>query len=223
MVNPVRGRARTIASSSRATQPSVQLSGESVTGPQESLSALREEDTIQQAHTDSTSSITKKNVRGCTRGIALRKLNSKNKQKLVVHMDPTQGRPLDSLESAKLSSELGIISRDSMSVPIKWKAIDDTELSMAIDLLEMNLTIDNLDEETVENALEILKHRSRYQRHRLNKHFKKFDSVEEAIRNKPSFGGLTQQNWESLCTNLFSDQKYKVQSFFIYFYSFLYM
>lgn len=44
----------------------------------------------------------------------------------------------------------------------------------------------------------------------LNKHFKKFSTVEEAIQNKPSFGGLTQENWEELCTTLFSDTKYQV-------------
>ncbi|KAG8390567.1 hypothetical protein BUALT_Bualt01G0096900 [Buddleja alternifolia] len=34
-------------------------------------------------------------------------------------------------------------------------------------------------------------------------------AVEEAIRNKPSFGGLTQRNWETLCTTLFNDPKYQ--------------
>ncbi|KAG8391515.1 hypothetical protein BUALT_Bualt01G0195700 [Buddleja alternifolia] len=57
----------------------------------------------------------KKNIRGCTRGIALRKLNKKNNnEKLVIHIDPEQGRPVDSVESAKLSRELGQISRESL-------------------------------------------------------------------------------------------------------------
>ncbi|KAG8379694.1 hypothetical protein BUALT_Bualt07G0115600 [Buddleja alternifolia] len=34
-------------------------------------------------------------------------------------------------------------------------------------------------------------------------------AVEEAIRNKPSFGGLTQKNWEILYTTLFNDPKYQ--------------
>lgn len=75
--------------------------------------------------------------------------------------------------------------------------------------MQLTLSIDNPNEETVENVLALLKHRSRHQRHRLNKHFKKFSMVEEAIQNKPSFGGLTQENWEELC-QLFSDPKYQV-------------
>lgn len=63
--------------------------------------------------------------------------------------------------------------------------------------------------------MDLLKHRVRHQRHRLNKHFKKFSSLEEAIQNKPSFGGLSQENWEELCTTLFSDPKYRVLFYFL--------
>ncbi|XP_012853077.1 PREDICTED: uncharacterized protein LOC105972649 isoform X1 [Erythranthe guttata] len=92
---------------------------------------------------------------------------------------------------------------------LKWKDFEKSELSVAFDQLGMHLSIDNPEEETKENVLELLKHRIRHQRHRLNKHFGKFTSLEEAIRNKPYFGGLTQANWELLCTNLFSDPQYQ--------------
>ncbi|KAG8386668.1 hypothetical protein BUALT_Bualt03G0173000 [Buddleja alternifolia] len=72
----------------------------------------------------------------------------------------------------------------------------------------MNLKIDNPTEENIEDVMVILKNCCRTQRHKLNKHFKKFCSMEEAIRNKPSFEGLTQKNSETLCTTLFNDPKY---------------
>ncbi|KAG8367881.1 hypothetical protein BUALT_Bualt16G0118700 [Buddleja alternifolia] len=82
----------------------------------------------------------KKNIRGCTRGIALRKLNKKNNnEKLVIHIDPEQGRPVDSVESAKLSRELGQISRESLRVPIKWKDLDREDFMLAFDQLDMVL------------------------------------------------------------------------------------
>ncbi|KAG8383125.1 hypothetical protein BUALT_Bualt05G0152200 [Buddleja alternifolia] len=77
-----------------------------------------------------------KSVRGPTRGIVLRKLNKKNKDKLIIHIDPVQRRPIDSVESAKLSSELGQLSRESLPVPNKWKNFKKTELMTAFTQLD---------------------------------------------------------------------------------------
>ncbi|KAG8391246.1 hypothetical protein BUALT_Bualt01G0168100 [Buddleja alternifolia] len=177
--------------------------------PQGSLSPSQTDVNIPQTPSSGADSNTQKSVRGPTRGIALRKLNKKNKDKLIIHIDLVQRRAVDSVESAKLSSKLGQIARESLPVPNKWKNFKKTELMAAFTQLDMNLKIDNPTEENIEDVMVILKNRCRTQRHKLNKHFKKFCSVEEAIRNKPSFGGLTQKNWETLCTTHFNDPKYQ--------------
>ncbi|KAG8383121.1 hypothetical protein BUALT_Bualt05G0151800 [Buddleja alternifolia] len=82
-----------------------------------------------------------KSVRGPTRGIVLRKLNKKNKDKLIIHIDPVQRRPIDSVESAKLSSELGQLSRESLPVPNKWKNFKKTELMTAFTQLDERCNI----------------------------------------------------------------------------------
>lgn len=56
-------------------------------------------------------------------------------------MDPDLRRPVDSVESAKLSSELGILSREYMSIPTSWKNLSDTELMMAMDKLDVSIYI----------------------------------------------------------------------------------
>ncbi|KAG8387545.1 hypothetical protein BUALT_Bualt02G0032300 [Buddleja alternifolia] len=205
MVNTIRSRPN--PSLSRTPLPSLSQGGASI--PQGSLSPSQPDVTTPQPPSSGTDSNTHKSVRGLTRGIALRKLNKKNNNKLTIHIDPVQRRPTDSVESAKLSSELGQLSRESLPVPIKWKNVKKTELMRAFDQLDMNLAIDNPTDENMKNVEDILKNRSRAQRHRLNKYFQKFPSVEEAIQNKPSYGGLTQENWEMLCTTLFSDPKYQ--------------
>ncbi|KAG8388853.1 hypothetical protein BUALT_Bualt02G0168200 [Buddleja alternifolia] len=188
MVNTIRSRSN--SSSSRTPLPSLSQGGASI--PQGSLSPSQPDVTTPQPPSS-----------------ALRKLKKKNNNKLTIHIDPVQRRPTDSVESAKLSSELGQLSRESLPVPIKWKNVKKTELMRAFDQLDMNLAIDNPTDENMKNVEDILKKRSRAQRHRLNKYFQKFPSVEEAIQNKPSYGGLTQENWEMLCTTLFSDPKYQ--------------
>ncbi|KAG8377275.1 hypothetical protein BUALT_Bualt08G0012400 [Buddleja alternifolia] len=197
------------ANASSSTTPHLSLSQVGELVPQGSLSPSQPDVNIPQTPSSGADSNTQKSVRGPTRGIALRKLNKKNKDKLIIHIDPVQRRPIDSVESAKLSSELGQIARESLPVPNKWKNFKKTELMAAFTQLDMNLKIDNPTEENIEDVMVILKNRCRTQRHKLNKHFKKFCSVEEAIRNKPSFGGLTQKHWETLCTTLFNDPKYQ--------------
>ncbi|KAG8385543.1 hypothetical protein BUALT_Bualt03G0056100 [Buddleja alternifolia] len=203
MVSTIRSRSN--SSSSITLLPSLSQGRASI--PQGSLSPSQPDVTTPQP--PSSDSNTYKSVRGSTRGIALRKLNKKNNNKLTIHIDPVQRRPTDSVESAKLSSELGQLSRESLLVSIKWKNVKKIELMRAFDQLDMNLIIDNPIDENMKNIEDILKNRYRAQRHRLNKYFQKFPSVEEAIQHKLSYGGLTQENWEMLCTTLFSDPKYQ--------------
>ncbi|KAG8371938.1 hypothetical protein BUALT_Bualt12G0014800 [Buddleja alternifolia] len=188
MVNTVCNRAN--VPSNRTPRPSISLCGASLS--QESSFPSQQDASIPHTPNSSTASNPKKNVRGRTRGIALRKLNKKkNNEKLVIHIDPEQGRPVDSVESAKLSSELGQIARESLRVPIKWKDLDHEDFMPAFHHLDMNLKIDDPCEENIEDVMGILKNCVRHQRHNLHKHFKKFSSVEDAIRNKPSYGGLS--------------------------------
>ncbi|KAG8379630.1 hypothetical protein BUALT_Bualt07G0108900 [Buddleja alternifolia] len=168
MVNTIRCRSN--SSSSRTPLPSLSQGGASI--PQGSLSPSQPDVTTPQPPSSGTDSNTHKSVRG----IALRKLNKKNNNKLTIHIDPIQRRPTDSVESAKLSSELGQLSRESLPVPIKWKNVKKTELMRAFDQLD------------------------------------KFPSVEEAIQNKPSYGGLTQENWEMERCNINKQNRLKMMT-----------
>ncbi|KAJ0041109.1 hypothetical protein Pint_26733 [Pistacia integerrima] len=83
--------------------------------------------------TDSTSTKVK---RGRTQGKGLSKMNKSFGKKLKVHVDLDKGRPVNRVQSTKLSSQLGVISREFIRIPIKWK---DMEVH------NFNLTLDNLD------------------------------------------------------------------------------
>ena len=69
-------------------------------------------------------SIPFKRVRGPTRGMGLKKL-IKGKNKLVINIPTGKGKPVCEVQSAKLSSEIGVISRQFIPVPTKWKALKD--------------------------------------------------------------------------------------------------
>ena len=69
--------------------------------------------------------------------------------------------------------------------------------------------VDAEDDDIIDKIKQILKHRSRNARYKLHNNLKKFDSVEVAKANKPSFEKLTQDNWEDLCT-YWNDPKVKV-------------
>ncbi|KAG8390573.1 hypothetical protein BUALT_Bualt01G0097500 [Buddleja alternifolia] len=81
---------RSRANASSSTTPHLSLSqvGESV--PQGSLSPSQQDVNIPQTPSSGVDSNTQKSVRGPTRGIALRKLNKKNKDKLIIHIDHSQ-------------------------------------------------------------------------------------------------------------------------------------
>ena len=72
---------------------------------------------------DSNSS---KRVRGPTRGKELEKLLKVN-GKMVINISLGKGRPVCEVQSAKLSSELGVISRQFVPIPEKWKNFTEDE------------------------------------------------------------------------------------------------
>ena len=52
---------------------------------------------------------------------------SGNKMKII--MDPLIGRPIDGEGSAKLASQIGVITRDVLPVPKKWKDIWNKDIN----------------------------------------------------------------------------------------------
>nr|GMD47431.1 formin-like protein 4 isoform X2 [Ipomoea batatas] len=141
----------------------------------------------------------KKPCRGPTRGFGLVKRNEVAGKKLQVVVDVEHGRPLNRIESAKLSNELGQIVRDCMPCPIKYSNYTKEEKNCAWERLLMRLDIVNFREDSrvfqcVEN---ILKVRYRNYKHALHKEFLKYHSATEAKLHVPK--GLTTENWNELC------------------------
>lgn len=87
---------------------------------------------------DSTSTKVK---RGRTRGKGLSKMNKAFGKKLKVHIDLDKGRPVDRVQSAKLSSQLGVISRECIRVPTKWKDMKVHDFNLALDNLDVSVFI----------------------------------------------------------------------------------
>lgn len=83
-----------------------------------------------------------------------------------------------------------------------------------------------MDDEYVKSSVEkILQKLSRNQRYRLHQCFKKYSSVQEARRNKPTNFNLSQENWDKLC-DMWSDPKFQVCDItfdsFLYIYIYIY-
>jgi len=78
--------------------------------------------------------------RGPTKGKGLRKINKIIKKKMPIHISMDKGRPVDRIESAKLSSELGIIARDFLPMPTKWNDLKNNHdhLTSAYDRLDVS-------------------------------------------------------------------------------------
>ncbi|CAH9096893.1 unnamed protein product [Cuscuta epithymum] len=47
-----------------------------------------------------------------------------SKTKMQINVDPSIGRPKDGEESAKPSSQIGIVTRDLLLVPRRWNEVD---------------------------------------------------------------------------------------------------
>ncbi|KAL3654699.1 hypothetical protein CASFOL_001434 [Castilleja foliolosa] len=158
-------------------------------------------------------STVEKRKRGPTMGRGLIKAlgGSKGGKKMKIEVDPAIGRPKDRVESAKFSSQVGVVARDVLPVPRKWKEIDvQSALNPCIDHMQIHMDV-NMDKPGVKQCvIDRLKSSSRQQRYRLHQHYKKFANLQEAKRNKPAQVS-DQQQWELLCDN-FESPEFKNQS-----------
>ncbi|KAL3618505.1 hypothetical protein CASFOL_037587 [Castilleja foliolosa] len=134
-----------------------------------------------------------------------------NGKKIKIEVDPTIGRPKERVESAKFSSQVGVVACDVLPVVRKWKEIDvQNALDPCIDHMQIHLDV-NMDKPGVRQCvIERLKNSSRQQRYRLHVHYKKFGNVREAKRNKPASVN-DQQQWEILCDH-FNSPEFQHQS-----------
>ncbi|KAK8488272.1 hypothetical protein V6N11_066211 [Hibiscus sabdariffa] len=85
-------------------------------------------------------SISQKRIRGPSRGKGLENL-IKGGNKLLVEIPEGKGRPIDAVQSAKLSSEIGIISRQFTPIPTKWKDMKDNYKAHALERLKRRCEI----------------------------------------------------------------------------------
>ncbi|KAL3626690.1 hypothetical protein CASFOL_029433 [Castilleja foliolosa] len=172
-------------------------------------------DTNDTDETDETAAVStvEKRKRGPTMGRGLMKAlgGSKGGKKMKIEVDPAIGRPKDRVESAKFSSQVGVVARDVLPVPRKWKEIDvQSALNPCIDHMQIHMDV-NMDKPGVKQCvIDRLKSSSRQQRYRLHQHYKKFANLQEAKRNKPAQVS-DQQQWELLCDH-FESPEFKNQS-----------
>ncbi|KAL3623000.1 hypothetical protein CASFOL_031816 [Castilleja foliolosa] len=153
-----------------------------------------------------------KRKRGPTMGRGLMKAVSGSKgKKLKIEVDPAIGRPKHRLESAKFSSQVGVVARDVLPVVKKWKEVDvKSALDPCIDHMQIHMDV-NIDKPGVRQCvIERLKSSSRQQRYRLHVHYKRFPNVQEAKKNKPACV-TEQEQWEQLSDH-FNSPEFKNQS-----------
>ncbi|KAL3654598.1 hypothetical protein CASFOL_001583 [Castilleja foliolosa] len=87
-----------------------------------------------------------KKKRGPTMGRGLMNaLGGSKGKKMKIEVDPAIGRPKDRVESAKFSSQVGVVARDVLPVPRKWKEIDvQNALNPCIDHMQIHMDV-NMD------------------------------------------------------------------------------
>jgi len=73
-----------------------------------------------------------KNGRGKTRGKGLEKMKKAMGSKMKIDIPVGKGRPTKPVQSAKLSNELGIIARNFISLPNKWKELTREDRDAAL-------------------------------------------------------------------------------------------
>lgn len=127
---------------------------------------------------------------------------------MSIEIEPGKGRPVKEAQSAKLSSEIGIISRKFMPIPPKWKNLDEGDKDHAYERLQSKFEIGINDDYVRKSVNSIMQKSVRQQRYRLHQHFKKFDSPEEARRNLPTKYNISDENWDELC-KLWTDESFK--------------
>ncbi|KAL3638435.1 hypothetical protein CASFOL_017806 [Castilleja foliolosa] len=171
-------------------------------------------DTNDTDDTDETAAVSRveKRKRGPTMGRGLMKaLGGSKGKKMKIEVDPAIGRPKNRVESAKFSSQVGVVARDVLPVPRKWKEINvQNALNPCIDHMQIHMDV-NMDKPGVRQCvIDRLKNSSRQQRYRLHQHYKRFANVQEAKRNKPNTVS-DQEQWELLCDH-FDSPEFKNQS-----------
>ncbi|CAH9085049.1 unnamed protein product [Cuscuta europaea] len=153
----------------------------------------------------------KKRGRGQTMGKGIMRAFAASKTKMKVTVDPSIGRPKDGEESAKLSSQIGIVTRDVLPVPRRWNEVDEENgLESGFDHIQMHMDVNFGDPGVKESLIGRLKSSTRQKRYKLHMHYKQFQTLEEAKVNKPPIF-LSQENWELLCDH-FASAKFQKSS-----------
>ncbi|CAA0819334.1 Unknown protein [Striga hermonthica] len=174
------------------------------------LNAAEDSGNLQDTSIKGKASVPKRK-RGQTMGKGLMKAFDATGKKLKVDVDPLTGRPKSREQSAKLSSQIGVVARDVLRVPRKWKEMAEEKfLEPDIDHIKIHMDV-NLDAPGVRHCLvDRMKSSSRQIRYRLHKHYKKYATLQEAKNNKPPFCA-SKENWDELC-DYFASAKFKHQS-----------
>jgi hypothetical protein len=153
------------------------------------------------------SSSAAKKARGPTRGLGLEKIMKASKGKMQIDIPADKGRPVDAVQSAKLSNELGIVARHLLPVPQKGTELSQEDKDVAFERIAGRYSFD--DEDHVRPNIEsLLMQRSRDERSRLHKIYQTYKSDEEARQCPPK--NTSMQNWLHLC-DLFADSGYQLK------------
>ncbi|KAL3627005.1 hypothetical protein CASFOL_028368 [Castilleja foliolosa] len=157
---------------------------------------------------DETVSSAVKRKRGPTMGRGLMKAGTCGK-KIKIEVDPAIGRPKERVESARFSSQVGVVA-----MSYRWSGSGRRLMFRMLwthALIICSHLDVNMDQPGVRQCvIDRLKNSSRQQRYRLHMHYKKFGNVREAKRNKPASVN-DQQQWEILCDH-FNSPEFQHQS-----------
>ena len=68
-------------------------------------------------------------------------MNKARSKKLKITIDAKKKRPINRVQSAKLSNQLGFISTECIPVPTKWHDMEDDDVNLTMDHLEVSENI----------------------------------------------------------------------------------
>ncbi|KAL6582791.1 hypothetical protein OROMI_004869 [Orobanche minor] len=147
-------------------------------------------ETVQHASTEYVAIIdagSKKRSQGPTTGKGLRKYFD-SFGKIKINVDPSIGRPVNAGQSAKLSSNIGIITRGVLPMPKTWKDVDEAiGLMPGFDHLQNHMDV-NIDEPGVKRSLvESIKRNTR-QSHKYKHRSEANKNNRKKVRCKQSTG-----------------------------------
>ncbi|KAL6522294.1 hypothetical protein OROHE_016847 [Orobanche hederae] len=160
------------------------LTNEQAFEPGHESSPIQSTETIQHASTEdvaTTSVGSEKRSRGLTTGKGLQKYFD-SFGKIKINMDQSTGRPVNAGQSAKLSSNIGIITRGVLPIPKTWKDVDESiGLMPVLDHLLNHMDV-NIDEPGVKRSLvESIKRNTQQSRYKLHQHFLQYAIVQKII------------------------------------------